>query len=62
MGPANSIADYLLHTLDTESLHTVLNTAVCPVLTDWLPVVVPHLDVDNCVLCVMITLGASKLP
>ena len=39
----------------------VEDTTVCPVLTEWLSVVAPHLDLDSCILSDVATLCASRL-
>ena len=39
----------------------VENTTVCPVLTKWLLVVAPHLDLDSCILFGFIYLHIYKL-
>ena len=39
----------------------VEETIVCPVLTKWLSVVAPKLDLDNCILSGVVTLRASRL-
>ena len=39
----------------------VENTTVHPVLTEWLLVVAPHLDLDSCILSGVATLHASRL-
>ena len=37
------------------------DTTVCPVLTEWLSVVAPHLDLDSCILSGVATLHVSRL-
>ena len=37
------------------------DTTVRPVLTEWLSVVAPHLDLDSCILSGVATLRASRL-
>ena len=44
-----------------EGLHVVEDTTVCPVLTEWLSVVAPHLDLDSCILSGVATLRVSRL-
>ena len=39
----------------------VEDTTVRPVLTEWLSVVAPHLDLDSCILSGVATLHASRL-
>ena len=44
-----------------EGLHVVGDTTVRPVLTEWLSVVAPHLDLDSCILSGVAILCASRL-
>ena len=44
-----------------EGLHVVEETTVRPVLTEWLSVVAPHLDLDSCILSGVATLHPSRL-
>ena len=60
-GPANLVADYLSHPLAMEGLHMVEDTIVHPVLTEWLSVVAPHLDLDSFILSGVATLYVSRL-
>ena len=39
----------------------VEDTIVRPVLTEWLLVVAPHLDLDSCILSAIAILRASRL-
>ena len=39
----------------------VEDTTVRPVLTEWLSVVAPHLNLDSCILSVVATIHASRL-
>ena len=55
------MANCLSHSPAIEGLHVVEDTAVHPVLTDWLLVVAPHLDLDSCILSSVATLHASRL-
>ena len=47
--------------LAIEGLHVVEDTTVLPVLTEWLSVVAPHLDLDSCILSSVATLCESRL-
>ena len=44
-----------------EGLHIAEDIIVCPVLTEWLSVVAPHLDLDSCILSGVAILHASRL-
>ena len=44
-----------------NSLHMVEDTTMRPVLTEWLSVVAPHLDLDSCILSGVATLYVSRL-
>ena len=44
-----------------EGLHVVEDTTLHPILTEWLSVVAPHLDLDRYILSGAATLRASKL-
>ena len=44
-----------------EGLHMDEDTTVRPVLTEWLSVVAPHLDLDSCILSGVATLRVSRL-
>ena len=55
------VADCLSHPSAIEGLHVVEDTTVRPVLTEWLSVVAPHLDLDSCILSGVATLHASRL-
>ena len=44
-----------------EGLHVVEDTILRPVLTEWLSVVAPHLDLDSCILSGIATLHVSRL-
>ena len=56
------VADHLSYPPAMEGLHIVEDTIVRPVLTEWLSVVAPHLDLDSCILSgVVATLHASRL-
>ena len=39
----------------------VEHTTVRPVLTEWLSVVAPHVDLDSCILSAVAALHASRL-
>ena len=55
------MADCLSYPPAMEGLHVVEDTTVHPVLTEWLSVVAPHLDLDSCILSGVATLHVSKL-
>ena len=55
------VVDYLIHPPAMEGLHVVEDTTVDPVLTAWLSVVAPNLDLDSCILSGVATLHASRL-
>ena len=55
------VADCLSCPPAIEGLHVVEDTTVRPVLTEWLSVVAPHLDLDSCILSGVATLRASRL-
>ena len=44
-----------------EGMHVAENTTVRSVLTEWLSVVAPHLDLDSCILSGIATLHVSRL-
>ena len=44
-----------------EGLYVVENTTMHPVLTEWLSVVAPHLDLDSFILSGVATLHVSRL-
>ena len=50
------MADCLSRPPAMEGLHVIKDTTVCPVLTEWLSVVTPHLDLDICILSGVATL------
>ena len=55
------VADCLSCLLAMEGLHVVEDTTVRPVLTEWLSLAAPHLDLDSCILSGTAILRASKL-
>ena len=44
-----------------KGLHVVKDTILRPVLTKWLSIVAPHLDLDSCILSGVATLRMSRL-
>ena len=55
------VVDCLSYPLAMEGLHVVEDITVCPVLTEWLSVVAPYLDLDSCILSGVATLRVSRL-
>ena len=55
------VADCLSHSPAMEGLHMVEDTEVHPVLTEWLSVVAPHLDLYSYILSGVATLRMSRL-
>ena len=55
------VVDCLSYPLAIEGLHVVEKTIVRPVLTEWLSVVAPHLDLDGCILSGDATLHSFRL-
>ena len=55
------VADSLSCPPAIEGLHLIEDTIVCPVLTERLSVVAPHLDLDSFILSGVATLHSSRL-
>ena len=55
------VVDCLSYFQAMEGLHVVEDSTVRPVLTEWLSVMAPHLDLDSCLLSGVATLHMSRL-
>ena len=61
LGSSHVVADCFSCPSAIEGLHVVEDSTVRPVLTEWLSVVTPHLDLDSSILSGVATLRASRL-
>ena len=55
------MVDFLSYSPAMEGLHVVEDKKMHPVLTKWLSVVAPNLDLDSCIVSGVAILRVSKL-
>jgi len=61
-GPANVVVDGLSRPPATTELQLLSDPTVRQTLLDWLAIVAPHVDLDECVSAGVSSLVASRMP